>query len=102
MLATLEMTILNIENEFDLYSVGKVLSNKDGIIEVSGLDDVFSGEVLEIGENSLGLVMNIERFTIKAIVLGDDTIDNFGRTLFKCITIFGVIKRNLYEVKDLI
>jgi F-type H+-transporting ATPase subunit alpha len=54
-------------------SFGKVTTNKDGIIEIVGLDDVVVGEVIMIGADSAGMVMNIEYDGIKAIVLGDDT-----------------------------
>jgi F-type H+-transporting ATPase subunit alpha len=56
-----------------LEQFGKVTTNKDGIIEIVGLDDVVVGEVLTIGNDSVGLVINIELQGIKAIVLGDDT-----------------------------
>jgi len=54
-------------------SFGKVTTNKDGIIQILGLDDVVVGEVIIIGEDSAGMVINIENDSIKAIVLGDDT-----------------------------
>src|ERR1700733_8773917 len=56
-----------------LTQFGKIISNKDGIIEIVGLDDVIVGEILTIGDDSVGLVINIESQGIKAIVLGDDT-----------------------------
>jgi F-type H+-transporting ATPase subunit alpha len=56
-----------------LTQFGKIISNKDGIIEIVGLDDVIVGEVLSIGDDSIGLVINIEFQGIKAIILGDDT-----------------------------
>ena len=56
-----------------LAQFGKVTTNKDGIIEIVGLDDVVVGEVLTIGDSSIGQVINIEAQGIKAIVLGDDT-----------------------------
>lgn len=70
------MTLLNNENEVKLEEFvpfGRVLSNKDGIIQVIGLEDVFVGEVITIGEDSVGMVINLEVGSIKAIVLGDDT-----------------------------
>src|ERR1700722_9208384 len=54
-------------------SFGKVTTNKDGIIQIVGLDDVVVGEVIMIGADSAGMVMNIEHDGIKALVLGDDT-----------------------------
>jgi F-type H+-transporting ATPase subunit alpha len=54
-------------------SYGKVVTNKDGIIEIVGLEDVVVGEVVNIGNDSVGLIMNIETLGVKALVLGDDT-----------------------------
>jgi F-type H+-transporting ATPase subunit alpha len=54
-------------------SYGKVITNKDGIIEIVGLEDVVVGEVVSIGNDSVGLIMNIETASVKALVLGDDT-----------------------------
>jgi len=54
-------------------SFGKVTTNKDGIIQIVGLEEVVVGEVIMIGADSAGMVINIENDGIKAIVLGDDT-----------------------------
>jgi F-type H+/Na+-transporting ATPase subunit alpha len=61
-----------LENE-NFISFGKVTTNKDGIIQIIGLDDVVVGEVIMIGADIAGMVINIENDSIKAIVLGDDT-----------------------------
>jgi F-type H+-transporting ATPase subunit alpha len=66
----------NIHEEMDLQAFqnfGTVTTNKDGIIQILGLDDVVVGEVIIIGEDTAGIVINIENDSIKAIVLGDDT-----------------------------
>jgi len=68
--------IKQINEELDsqvFTSFGKVITNKDGIIQIIGLDDVVVGEVIMIGDESTGMVINIENESIKAIVLGDDT-----------------------------
>lgn len=70
------MNLFNSTDEIkldDFVPFGRVLSNKDGIIQVIGLEDVFVGEVITIGEDSVGMVINLELDSIKAIVLGDDT-----------------------------
>lgn len=65
---------LNSEFNTEVFaSFGKVTTNKDGIIQVVGLDDVVVGEVIMIGNDSAGMVINIENDGIKAIVLGNDT-----------------------------
>lgn len=66
----------NFSNELaseSFTSFGVVTTNKDGIIQIIGLDDVVVGEVIMIGADSAGMVINIENDGIKAIVLGDDT-----------------------------
>jgi len=74
------MTINNLQNddtELDtidnLDNYGKVLSNKDGIIQITGLENVFVGEIVTIADEFVGMVINIEVDGVKAIVLGDDT-----------------------------
>src|SRR4051812_16979244 len=54
-------------------SYGKVLSCKDGIIEVAGLHDVMAGEVVKFGDDQMGMISNLEKNSVSAIVLGDDT-----------------------------
>jgi F-type H+-transporting ATPase subunit alpha len=69
------------ENEFNdtaFSNFGTVVTNKDGIIQIVGLDDVMVGELLTIGDDSVGMVMNIENDGIKAIVLGNDAIIGQG------------------------
>src|SRR3990167_1759893 len=54
-------------------SFGKVLTCKDGIIEIAGLRDVMAGEVVRLGTEQLGMISNLEKNSVSAIVLGDDT-----------------------------
>jgi len=61
---------LNNEN---FVSYGKVLACKDGIIEIAGLRDVMAGEVVKIGDDQMGMISNLEKNSVSAIVLGDDT-----------------------------
>src|ERR1700733_6779756 len=54
-------------------SYGKVLTSKDGIIEIAGLRDVMAGEVVKLGNEQMGMISNLEKNSVSAIVLGDDT-----------------------------
>ena len=70
-------------------NVGRVLSVSDGVVEISGLDDVMVSEMIlikngdeetlenEISNNrkkeKVALVLNIESDSIKAVLIGDDT-----------------------------
>lgn len=51
----LNQTVLNNEA---FISYGKVLSCKDGIIEVAGLHDVMAGEVVKFGDDQMGVILN--------------------------------------------
>src|SRR5947209_5259921 len=54
-------------------SFGTVLTSKDGIIEIAGLRDVMAGEVVKLGNEQMGMISNLEKNSVSAIVLGDDT-----------------------------
>ena len=60
---------LNVKQEASTY--GGVISVADGIVRVHGLSDVMQGEMLEFPGNTFGLVMNLERDSVGAIVLGE-------------------------------
>ncbi len=68
-------------------NIGKVVSVKDGIVEIDGLKDVFISELILIKQNDeldletelnlkekngIALVLNIERDIIKAVILGEE------------------------------
>lgn len=75
-MANYQNLLLNtVNNELDpqvFASFGKVTTNKDGIIQIVGLEEVCVGEIIMIGADSAGMVMNIENDGIKALVLGND------------------------------
>ena len=56
-------------------TVGEVIEVGDGIAKVSGLSDVMSSEMLEFetsnGDKIYGVVLNLEEFSVGAIILGE-------------------------------
>ena len=40
---------------------GTILSLKDGIVRIYGLDDVMQGEMVEFADKTYGLALNLER-----------------------------------------
>lgn len=51
---------------------GTIVSLKDGIVRIYGLDQVMSGEMIELpGENCYGMALNLEEDSVGAVVLGD-------------------------------
>jgi len=49
---------------------GTILSIKDGIVKIYGLNNAMSGEMLELADNTYGMVFNLERDVIDVVVLG--------------------------------
>ncbi len=68
-----ELVIQRIK-QFDLKpevrSEGTIVSVKDGIVRLYGLDDVMQGEMIEFPGQVYGLALNLERDSVGAVVLG--------------------------------
>ena len=52
-------------------NTGKVISVGDGICQIYGLDNALQGELLEFPNDVYGLVLNLEKDTVGAILFGD-------------------------------
>ena len=50
---------------------GTVVSVTDGIVRIHGLSNVMSGEMIEFPGNTFGMALNLERYSVGAVVLGD-------------------------------
>ncbi|MBT4124718.1 MAG: F0F1 ATP synthase subunit alpha [Candidatus Pacebacteria bacterium] len=69
-------------------SVGEVTVYADGVIKASGLQEVQSGEIVEIAGKKLGLALNLEEKEVGIVVMGDpmgigvgDIVARTGRIL---------------------
>lgn len=69
-------------------SVGTILSFSDGVIKASGLDEVQSGELVDLGQDRYALALNLEKDTVGLVVMGNakdlrvgDTVKRTGRVL---------------------
>lgn len=49
---------------------GTIVSLKDGIVRIHGLDDVMQGEMVQFDEHTYGMALNLERDSVGAVVLG--------------------------------
>ena len=69
--------------ETDVNSIGSVLSTSDGIARLYGLRNAMSGELVEFddGNNTLGMVLNLEEDNVGVVVLGDYTSIKEGMTV---------------------
>ena len=52
-------------------NTGKVISIGDGICQIYGLENALQGELLELPNDVYGLVLNLEKDTVGAILFGD-------------------------------
>ena len=72
----------------DMRNQGTITSVSDGIVRVNGLNDVMSGEMIELPGDTIALALNLERDSVGAVVLGSyehlregDTAKTTGRIL---------------------
>lgn len=84
----LQKKIQNLDIAETLKSEGKVISVKDGVIEIYGLSHVMSGELLTIGKSTQALALNLAEDSVSAVVLGSygdiqegQTVQSTGRVL---------------------
>lgn len=59
------------KREVVIEEVGRVIDAGDGIARISGLSNAMSGEMLEFPDNVSGVVLNLDKSEIGAIILGD-------------------------------
>lgn len=62
---------------------GTIVSLKDGIVRIYGLDDVMQGEMLEFADGTYGMALNLERDCVGAVVLGSSENLSEGQ-IVKC------------------
>jgi F-type H+-transporting ATPase subunit alpha len=73
--------------------LGLVVSISDGIVGISGLDNVANGEVIDFIAGSkriAGMVLNLEPAKVSAVVLGDDTEIKPGQYVYRRFDLMGV------------
>lgn len=58
---------------------GTIVSLKDGIVRMHGLQDVMQGEMIEFNDGVYGLALNLERDSVGAVILGDATTISEGQ-----------------------
>jgi len=62
---------------------GTIVSIKDGVVSVHGLNDAMQGEMIELPGKTFGLALNLERDSVGVVVLGRSTELTEGQTA-KC------------------
>jgi F-type H+-transporting ATPase subunit alpha len=71
----LQQALEDFQSTSNVETVGEVIEIGDGIAKISGLAEVMASEMLEFenskGEKIYGVVLNLEEFSVGAIILGE-------------------------------
>ena len=68
----LKSKISNWEDSIKLEEIGHVVTVKDGVATVYGLDNVCAGELVSFADNINGIAMNLESDSVGIMILGND------------------------------
>jgi F-type H+-transporting ATPase subunit alpha len=74
----LKKQIEGFDPKVETAEVGTVIQVGDGIAILYGLQQTMAGELLEFPNGVMGLALNLERDTVGAVLLGDDTLIKEG------------------------
>ncbi len=67
----LKQQIAGFEAKLDTRTEGTIVSLKDGVVRIYGLEDVMFGEMIEFKDQTYGLAFNLEQDAVGSVVLGD-------------------------------
>lgn len=70
--SVLKKQIDQMDNSGQLSEVGRIVSVKDGIAVVYGLDHVQSGEMVEFSNGLMGMALNLEADSVGVVIFGSD------------------------------
>ncbi len=82
--------IENFDRSVTVSEVGTVISVGDGVARIHGLDNVMSGELLDLPHDVSGLALNLEEDQVSAVLLGDYTRIKEGDTVKRTKRIISV------------
>ncbi len=72
-ISEIEKQIKGLELKATKQSVGRVVEVGDGIARIEGLSEVRSSELIEFPGQVFGIALNLEQYSIGAVILGDYT-----------------------------
>ena len=64
--------IKEYKNEVEISDYGSIIQVGDGIARVFGLENCMAGELLELPENTYGMVFNLEEENVGVVIMGSD------------------------------
>src|SRR3546814_4530274 len=65
--------IANFGTQAQVTEVGTVLSVRDGIARIHGLDNVQAGEMVEFANGVQGMALNLEADNVGVVIFGSDS-----------------------------
>ena len=71
LLQEIEAQISGVKTSVNKQNVGIVREVSDGVAKIEGLTDCMSNEMLDFGNGTIGLALNLEETEVGAIILGD-------------------------------
>ncbi len=77
----IEKQIKNLQLKAGKENIGRVVEVGDGIARIEGLSDVQSSELIDFGDKVYGLALNLEQYSVGAVILGDFTKVKEGSTV---------------------
>ena len=69
----IEKELEGFETELKMEDTGTILQIGDGIARIYGLEKIMAGELLEFPGGVMGMVMNLEKDNVGAVLFGHDT-----------------------------
>src|ERR687889_157061 len=82
--------IANFDSDSEVSEVGTALSVGDGIARIHGLDNVQAGEMVEFGNGTKGMALNLEADNVGVVIFGSDADISEGTTVKRTGTIVDV------------
>jgi len=76
--SALRQQIEGYEKEIDVAEVGTIVSVGDGIARIHGLERCMAGELVELPHGVLGLALNLEEGSVRAVLLGETPLIKEG------------------------
>lgn len=73
LVAQIESEIKGLKLKSQKQNVGKVVEVGDGVAKIEGLSDVGYSEILDFGVGIFGLALNLEQYSVGAVIFGDYT-----------------------------
>jgi F-type H+-transporting ATPase subunit alpha len=71
LLQEIEAQISGVKTSVNKQNVGIVREISDGVAKIEGLTDCMANEMLDFGNGTIGLALNLEETEVGAIILGD-------------------------------